>query len=45
MTLQVKLGLCQKDVIDEWDRPDAMARAQNAEAITDCAWIWDRGLV
>ncbi|WP_181425610.1 hypothetical protein [Methylobacterium sp. B4] len=45
MTHQVELGLCQKDVIGEWDRPNAEARTRIARAITDGAWVWDRGLV
>lgn len=45
VTLQFELGLRQKDVIGEWDRPDAEARARITGAITDGAWVWDWGLV
>ncbi|GAB6843937.1 hypothetical protein HNR00_002311 [Methylorubrum rhodinum] len=45
VTLQFELGLRQKDVIGEWDRPDAQARERIGGAITDGAWVWDWGLV
>ncbi|MER2251489.1 hypothetical protein ABS772_16340 [Methylorubrum podarium] len=45
VTLQFDLGLRQKDVIGEWDRPEAKARARIGGAITDGAWFWDWGLV
>jgi hypothetical protein len=45
VTLQFELRLRQKDVIGEWDRPDAEARARITGANTDGACVWDWGLV
>ncbi|AWN38556.1 hypothetical protein [Methylobacterium radiodurans] len=45
VTLQFELSLRQKDVIGEWIKPTAEARAAISGAITAGAWVWEWGLM